>query len=355
MTDDRLDEAYLRMHRCGPEWGEDRLTNHGPMAAETLIRRGHGDRVTAWVDRYLTRLDDLPGPTGAIDDAEWREALGRRVADWTAYFSRQVAEHPWREVLAVWWPRLLPGIAAGATHGVIRVGHAVRTLLADGESDGGSEAAVVELAHGLAFWAARFQGVPGVAAPAGRLDAGAALRGIPALAAQHGSLATRLARLPGTPGWTGGLAALRAPATPEDVRTVLADLVAAGTRQYLSHGHASPVLLVHAATAPNAVLHVLPALAPELWLPSLRAVWPVAAALSAAYVAEPDPTAAPTPAEDPASVFDRAAEHGDEHVIKFTDTAIEVHQRTGDPAALAAAVRITTLISPPRAAGPGHR
>jgi len=107
---------------------------------------------------------------------------------------------------------------------------------------------------------------------------------------------------------------------------------------------------VHAATAPNAVLHVLPALAPELWLPSLRAVWPVTAALTAAYVAEPDPTPIGWVDEDPASVFDRAAEHGDEHVIKFADTAVEVYQRTGDPAALAAAARITTLISPPRAA-----
>jgi hypothetical protein len=55
-------------------------------------------------------------------------------------------------------------------------------------------------------------------------------------------------------------------------------------------------------------------------------------------------------ANDTASVFNRAAEHRDEHVIKFTDIAVEVYERSGDPAALAAAVRITTLIDPPRAA-----
>ena len=32
---------------------------------------------------------------------------------------------------------------------------------------------------------------------------------------------------------------------------------------YLGLGHGSPVLLVHAATAPNAVRHVLPVLPPE--------------------------------------------------------------------------------------------
>jgi hypothetical protein len=354
MTDDRLDDAYLRMHHAGPEWGEDRLTNHGPMAVETLIRRGHGDRVTMWIDRYLTRLDDLPTASAAISDATWREALGdgRRIADWTAYFGRQVDERPWRDVLALWWPRLLPGIVAGATHGVIRVGHAVRALL--GDDGDGSGPGVAELAHGLAFWAARFQGVPGTAAPAGRLDAATALQGIPALAVQQGTVATRLARLPGMAGWTSGLAALRAPATPDEAQAVLADLVTAGTRQYLSHGHASPVLLVHAATAPNAVLHTLPALPRELWAPSLGAVWSAAAALSAAYAPQTGAAPAQLPAlvgaNATASVFNRAAEHGDEHVIKFTDTAIEVYERTGDPAALAAAVRTTTLIDPPQAA-----
>jgi hypothetical protein len=350
MTDDRLHEAYLRMHHAGPEWGEDRLTNHGPMVVETLVRRGHGDRVTMWVDRYLTRLDDLPTGSAPITDTTWREALGdgRRIADWTAYFSRQVAESPWRDVLALWWPRLLPGIVAGATHGVIRVGHAVRALFADDIDSRGP--AVAELAHGLAFWAARFQAVPGTAAPAGRLDAATALQGIPALAVQHGTVATRLARLPDTDGWTSGLTALRAPATPDEAQAILADLVAAGTRHYLSHGHASPVLLVHMATAPNAVLHTLPALPQELWAPSLGAIWSAAAALSAAYA--PRTGSAPTQlpalmdANASASAFNRAAEHGDEHVIKFTDTAVEVYERTGDQTALAAAVQITTLIDP---------
>jgi hypothetical protein len=41
-----------------------------------------------------------------------------------------------------------------------------------------------------------------------------------------------------------------------------------------------------------------------------------------------------------------AVAHGDERVIKFTDTAIGVYGRTGLPGALAAAVRTTTLISP---------
>jgi len=40
----------------------------------------------------------------------------------------------------------------------------------------------------------------------------------------------------------------------------------------------------------------------------------------------------------------RAVEHGDEHVIKFADTAADVYARTGNRDALAAAVRATQLI-----------
>ena len=40
-------------------------------------------------------------------------------------FGVRVQEQPWEELLGRWWPRLLPGAAASATHGLIRSGHAV--------------------------------------------------------------------------------------------------------------------------------------------------------------------------------------------------------------------------------------
>src|SRR6266567_4868421 len=82
-----LNEAYERFRDTGPEWGENRLTNHGPMAAEVLVRRGHEAQVHHWVDAYLRRLDDLPSAGDPITDDTWRDALGdeRRIGDWTAY------------------------------------------------------------------------------------------------------------------------------------------------------------------------------------------------------------------------------------------------------------------------------
>ena len=40
-----------------------------------------------------------------------------------------------------------------------------------------------------------------------------------------------------------------------------------------------------------------------------------------------------------------AVEHGDEHVVKFADTAADVYARTGSPDTVAAALRAAELVS----------
>jgi hypothetical protein len=341
-----LDEAYERLHFSGPEWGGN-LSNHGPMAAEVLVRRGHGAQVPHWVDDYVVRLDQLPAPSDAITEDNWRAAVGdfRRVGDWTRYFTGQLAEAPWREVLATWWPRLINGIAAGATHSAIRVGHVVRSLLAGDESP----PAIAELAHALAYWAARSRTLPGVVAPAGHSDPAAALANVPRIPDQNGPIAGRLDRLGRLAGWPAALAALRPVTDPDDAQRLLSEIVTAATLRYGTHGYGSPVLLVHTATAPNAVLHTLPALPRNLWVASAVAAWVASAAVTATYgPANPAPALAVS--DDGAAVanaLDRAAAHGDEHVSKFTDTAAEVYERTGEAGALAAIERVFQLI--PRA------
>src|SRR6516225_6913847 len=127
-----LDEAYQRLHETGPEY-EGWLSNHGPMAAEAMARHGHADVVSPW---------------------------------------------------------LLPGSAASATHGIIRVGHAIRALLIDGDD----HVHVAELAHGLAYWAARWQPYPGTDsqhAQAPDMTPAAALAAVPRLADQSGGFRDR--------------------------------------------------------------------------------------------------------------------------------------------------------------------
>ncbi|MFE9060961.1 questin oxidase family protein [Streptomyces violaceusniger] len=368
MTDDTsgtLDEALERLHASGPEH-EGWLSNHAPMAVEALVRHGQGRTVHRWLDRYRDKLEEMPGSYARITEENWREALGdpRRLADWPAYFGRELADRPWRDVLAVWWPRLLPGIAGGATHPVIRVGHAVRTLLDDPGTTTAPRTA--ELAHALGYWAARHAPLPPLRQQPGPVSGAAAdaLAAVEPVADQSGGIRARLARLTAFPTWppaprpgqpttprpTGRTTAPDAPDAdpPEEARRRLTELVRAATHRYATHGHGEPVMLVHAVTAPNAVLRVLPALPRELWAPSLDAAWAASAAVTAVYAPrEPLPadrlpsTAGVTPEE----VFARAAAHGDEHAIKLTDTALDVAQGP-DAMALAAALHACAMIDP---------
>ncbi|WP_017241068.1 questin oxidase family protein [Streptomyces sp. SS] len=330
-TSGTLDEALERLHSTGPE-RDGWLSNHAPMAVEALVRHGQAPTVHRWLDRYAPKLEEAPPARLPVTVDSWREALGdpSRITDWTRFLTRELEERPWREVLAEWWPRLLPGIAGGATHPVIRTGHAVRTLLTTGET----APRRAELAHALGYWAARHQPLPPLSPLAPAASAAAALDAVPPVPEQQGGIRARLAQLTAFPGWG-------AAAGPDAAKALLAELVTAATHRYATHGHGEPVMLVHAATAPNAVLRALPALPRELWAPSLAAAWSAAAAVTAAYTpSEAAPYAATS--LTPEEVFGRAAAHGDDHTIKFADTALDV----GGPRALAAAVRSVELNPP---------
>ena len=188
--------ALERLRGTGVEFN-DFLSNHGPMAADAMIRLG-GDRVEAWVDEYRLQLTPDADPGDRVTTDNWREQLGRfdRVGDWTSHFRRAMLDQGWRTVLDTWWDRLLPGAAASATHGLIRTAHAVRNL-ADGDDT--EPMLLDELAHGLALWAARYQLLPGHPRLDGTRQIDDALARLPRLDAHAPSAG---------PGLTGRLATL---------------------------------------------------------------------------------------------------------------------------------------------------
>lgn len=342
MVDGILDEALARLARTGPEWGGG-LSNHGPMAAEALVALGRSEEVEPWLDGYLRRLDDRPGAGTPVDDATWREALGvwGRVSDWEEYLHRQFAEAPWREVLNRWWPRLLPGIAAGATHGVIRTAHAARSLAAAeaaGPAAGGGTVPATrtdELARGLAYWAARYFEVPSVH-PAGTLPPDRALAGVPTLHTPIPSLISdRVQEVAAAPGFVPAVAALR---PPGDIDTALAGLTGTSARILLDHGRARHIAFIHAVTAPTAVRSILPLLPADLHRPSYEALWLTAAALYAGYRGDPGTGPLPVrPPVAPADLTDRAVANGDEHAIKLTEACLREWRQDADPVYLQAA------------------
>jgi hypothetical protein len=179
------------------------------------------------------------------------------------------------------------------------------------------------------------------------------LAAVPRIAEQSGDVGDRLTRLSRLPAWPSVLGGLSVPATPKQICAVLAGLVDAATLHYLLYGHGNGIMLVHSATAPSAVLRTLPALDVGLWAPSLAAAWAASSALIAIYAAtEPaerpqlpqPPTERNTREEIVSDAFAQAVAHGDEHVIKFADTAIQVFARTDNPDAIAAAFRAGEII-----------
>ena len=340
---DVLDETYTRMHATGPEF-EGWLSNHGPMAADALIRLGCGEDVEGWLDGYARRLDEAPAPRWDIEEADWREVIGdpSRLGDWCALFDRQVREEPWRDVLARWWPRLLDGAVASAAHGLIRTGHAVRALL-----ELPTPPRHAELAQALGYWAARHQPLPDHPSPHGDADFATALDAVPVISSS-GGIRTRLSDLARTPSWPDTVARLRGAPQPGQVPAALDDLVDEAVTRYQRWAHGNPIMLVHAATAPRAARLVLPALPERLWAPTYDAAWAVTAAISAIY----RPSTPPPPAGSselqtvtPQDVTARAIATGDEHAIKFIEVALESHHR-GNNHALTAGARASYLIAP---------
>lgn len=348
MTDGALLDALDRLRGTGPEF-HGFLANHGPMASEALVRLGAADQVGGWVSGYLPKLDDAPRVVRGIGAEDWPEHLGdvRLAGDWTAYLRQEVGAAGWREVLLRWWPRLLPGLAASATHGVIRTAHAVRSLIAAGDHP--DPLLVDELAQGLAFWAARYETLPGDPQLRGRLDAVEATRRLPRMAPEVPSegpgVSGRLRALHRVPGLAEGLDDWLAPPPDE----ALDGLIGASARVLAARDDA-PIAFCHAVTAPAAVRLVLPLLPGPLQQASVAASWHVVGGIVAAYAAPRLEAEVERADADPeallAELDGRAIEHGDEHVIKLTEAAEREFARTGDVTLLVAADRFRGRVDP---------
>ncbi|MEV4437555.1 hypothetical protein AB0K09_00820 [Streptomyces sp. NPDC049577] len=358
---DALNDALDRLADLGYERGVGAdLANHGPMGAEALAATGHGDAVADWVEGYRHAMPhhEVPAPRFPLDPADessWRPALGdfSRAGDWEALFARELADAHWRDVLTRWWPRLTPGLLAGLTHGLIRTAHAVRSLSV--VPDRPTPAQLTELARGLGYWAARFAHLPGEARLSGTHDLGAAIASVRRTPYPEGSrgrqaAGRRLAHPEELPGYAD---ALTAPA-PGRAQWLLSEMTTEFAGVYLAHPEVFPVPLIHGVTAPAAARLVLPHLPAELHEPTVAALWHVQATLLLTFTQdraeEADAVRVARETEVEAPPFDelvaRAVEHGDEHVIKFTEACRREHALRPDPRYAAAVTAAQQRIRP---------
>ena len=330
-----IDDALEILEGTGPEFGGG-LSNHGPMAAEALLALGRDADVIAWTENYKRRLREHPESRNPIGD-DWQEALGdgKRVGDWIAFFDRQLAEAPWRDVLNVWAARLAPGIIAAATHGVIRTGHAVRSVAAQETS-----ARLHELAEGLGYWATRYRTLPEASpgATGTRLPSEALgqVETVPEPARRPVGLITEgLAPLDDLPSFADATALVDASGDPS---RFVSDLTETFAGVYLANASATGqvITFIHSVTGPSAVRLMAPHLDDAALRVCLRYGWQAAAALYASF----GDTTAPGAIEEAADaddLIDRAVASGDEHAIKFTEACLREHALNERPVYLAAA------------------
>ena len=326
-----IDQALAMLGSCGPEFGPG-LSNHGPMGAEALVALGRPDAVEGWVAKYRTRLGERPANVEPITRASWPEALGilERVSDWKDFFAAELDSAPWRDVLETWLPRLAPGMMAGATHGLIRTAHAVRSLAA--EDTPGRR---TEVATGLGYWAARYQMLPGVPHPMEARFSSEAINQVPIMPTRMRnprptSIFSAVAELDGFPPFAG---AIDMAAPGEDVSAFLTDLTTTMARLYLVNAGPASISYVHTVTAPSALRMILPHISDAAARLGARYAWQACVAIhSRGY----DPHEVTAPAELPKrdDLIDRAVYSGDEHAIKFTEACLREYQLNPDPAFL---------------------
>lgn len=287
-----------------------------------------------------------PAPSLTIPRDEWREYLGNRerLGDWIRFFESELEEAPWQDVVRLWVPRLAPAVMAAATHGLIRTGHAVRSLAKEDTPQRRHE-----LAQGLGYWAARYYALPGTPSPD---NAGYT----PETALGH---VERLhdADFDGTGPITEQIKGLEehpefAPAINlADASGDLSRFISNLTETFAGIYLASPknlIAFVHTVTGPSALRMLAPYLTEADARLAARYAWQTCAAVFAWYATVPpqDNPALEIPAEDRDEIVDRAVAASGAHSIKFTEACLREYALNPNPVYLVAALDAAERVGP---------
>jgi len=343
-----LDDALTELHGYSCEL-RNGLTNHAPMVAEALHHLGLDTDIKPWVTSELDNCVLRPKHLEAIELDQWQAALGNpaRFADWASLFQAEIEDLGWAATLAAWVPRLAPGFAASAAHGVIRVGHAARGL-----HDEETQPRELELAEALASWASDYlellvrDTVTLDLSPSQALARTSLVEG--SLHSPAGSITSALGALNDDATFAEHFAAL---GVDDDPNELSLDIAATFARLFCQSARTplGAIVFTHAITGIAAARNIFPYLVDEQRRNLLRYAFHTGCALHSVYSEHPyaPPVDEPLPLEAPECVYD-ALDHGDEHVIKLTDACVTFNEACGDGFFLSAAERCRRLLPPRR-------
>ena len=125
------------------------LANHLPMVIVAMHRLGGSDERLKEFFATYREMNHLPPPppnVAPIARGSWDSALGDRTRerDYRDFFEAEVARTGARAAIAAYLPRLAPGLAASATHGLMRLAYGV--MRDDAQ----------EIATALGYWSATY-------------------------------------------------------------------------------------------------------------------------------------------------------------------------------------------------------
>jgi hypothetical protein len=198
-----------------------------------------------------------------------------------------------------------------------------------------------ELARALAYWAARYQSLPGFPVP--RVEVRnplAVIDEVPALPdgerLMKGLIYEKVRRLNG---FTPFERVINLTEPPGDITPFTVDLLEAFVRVYLANAttRGGVITFIHGVTGPGAVYLMAACLLPDISRIALRYAWQASAALYAAIGREIDRASYDACDESAEDLITRAVETGDEHAIKFTEVCLRAHRIDPRPIFLVAA------------------
>jgi hypothetical protein len=313
-------ELLTASHRYAPLYG-NRLANHLPMALLALDRLGADAAVMRrFADGYARKLLPAAVPGSGLDPHDVLGSSGD-YPRFLTFFQDRIREAGVEAVLHDWVPVLMPGLAASAFHGIIRLAYAIEGGLED------------EIAPSLAYWASEYAALPLSLEPGeGTLDQIAERLRIKVENHEFkpGIIIDKMLEIAWDPALAG---AMIQPAAPPSLREIAAFGLDAYRRR-------EDFTLLHVVTGCHAFRIVQPyandkALARRyLWQAVLVAWLTVVAAPAGRAQAGGD---GPEAGEE--AIAARAILSSDDHVVKLCYSALCEYREYGDPAYLRIAAR----------------